>query len=167
MRRMPGRTVFCVASAVAMTAVAHAQGRPQLVVQRAEADLAAETLVIEGQNLLSLRPGQGLPRAEGQLPAGLDEDVVGLAGGLEPLQVPADLVDEPFDVEHALAERGIKGVENVLRDGDLRGNGPRSEGRSRIVRRLPLQLAPANANDLANGWVQVTRWSSTKRQALL
>lgn len=46
------RTVLCVASAVAMTAVAHAQGRPQLVVLRAEADLAAETLLIEGQNLL-------------------------------------------------------------------------------------------------------------------
>jgi len=37
-----------------MPAVAHAQStsRPQLVVQRAEADLAAETLLIEGQNLL-------------------------------------------------------------------------------------------------------------------
>lgn len=46
--------VLCVASAVAMTAVAHAQStsRPQLVVQRAEADLTAETLFIEGQKLL-------------------------------------------------------------------------------------------------------------------
>lgn len=46
------RLVLCVASAVSMTGAAHAQGRPQLVVQSAEADLSAETLLIEGQNLL-------------------------------------------------------------------------------------------------------------------
>jgi Collagen triple helix repeat (20 copies)/IPT/TIG domain len=40
-------------SAVAIAAVTQAQGgsRPQLVVQKAEADLTAETLLIEGQNL--------------------------------------------------------------------------------------------------------------------
>ena len=47
-----GRTVVCAASIFAMTALAHAQSRPQLVVQRAEADLTAQTLLIEGQNLL-------------------------------------------------------------------------------------------------------------------
>jgi hypothetical protein len=47
-----GPVVLCLAGAVAMPAVAHAQGtgRPQLVVQRAEADLEAEALLIEGQN---------------------------------------------------------------------------------------------------------------------
>jgi collagen triple helix repeat protein len=47
-----GRSVLCAAGVLAMTALGHAQSRPQLVVQRAEADLAAETLLIEGQNLL-------------------------------------------------------------------------------------------------------------------
>jgi hypothetical protein len=45
--------VLCAASAIAMPAVAHAQSsRPQLVIERAEADLAAGTLLIQGQKLL-------------------------------------------------------------------------------------------------------------------
>jgi hypothetical protein len=44
--------ILGVACAVAMTAVAHAQGRPQLVVERAHADLTTEVLSIEGQKLL-------------------------------------------------------------------------------------------------------------------
>ena len=57
-----GRTVHarlaalavCLISAAVMPAVTHAQStsRPQLVVEKAEADLAAETLLIEGQKLL-------------------------------------------------------------------------------------------------------------------
>jgi IPT/TIG domain-containing protein len=48
------RQVGLLTLAVAMTAVAHAQStnRPQLVVQRAEADLTSETLLIEGQKLI-------------------------------------------------------------------------------------------------------------------
>jgi hypothetical protein len=44
--------ILGVACAFAMTAVAHAQGRPQLVVERAHADLTTEVLSIEGQRLL-------------------------------------------------------------------------------------------------------------------
>ena len=47
-------TVLCLTGAAALSGVAHAQStsRPQLVVQRAEADLSAETLLIEGDRLL-------------------------------------------------------------------------------------------------------------------
>src|SRR5207249_1489623 len=47
-------TVLCVAAAVAVSGVASAQGtsRPQLVVERAEADLTTDTLLIEGRKLL-------------------------------------------------------------------------------------------------------------------
>jgi hypothetical protein len=47
-------TVLCLMAAGAMSSVAYAQStnRPQLVVQRAEADLAAETLLITGEKLL-------------------------------------------------------------------------------------------------------------------
>src|SRR5436309_6788021 len=47
-------TVLCVAAAVATSGVASAQStsRPQLVVERAEADLTADTLLIEGRKLL-------------------------------------------------------------------------------------------------------------------
>src|SRR5882762_8711101 len=49
-------TVLCLAAAAAMSRVAHAENntnRPQLVVLSAEADLNAETLLIEGEKLLS------------------------------------------------------------------------------------------------------------------
>ena len=46
--------VLCLAGAAGSSGVAHAQStsRPQLVVQRAEADLSTETLLIEGDRLL-------------------------------------------------------------------------------------------------------------------
>jgi hypothetical protein len=47
-----GRSLLGAVWVLATTALAHGES-PQLVVQRAEADLAAETLLVEGQNLLS------------------------------------------------------------------------------------------------------------------
>src|SRR2546428_7802904 len=47
-------TVLCLAGGGGLSGVAHAQStsRPQLVVQRVEADLSTETLLIEGDRLL-------------------------------------------------------------------------------------------------------------------
>src|SRR5713226_125274 len=63
---------LCVVSTVGTVAVAHAQGagRPQLVVHRAEAELAGETLLINDAKLLSNNEREVLvPLAgAGQLP---------------------------------------------------------------------------------------------------
>lgn len=100
--------VLCIASSLATAGVAHAQARPQLLIQRADADLAADTLLIHGENLLWTNDASvavtlaGTPLAVlsatstellAQLPAGLEPGAYLLKVSRGPATVQRDYFD--------------------------------------------------------------------------